>query len=178
MSTLSSGDIKQPPHPLLTGIAAGLIAGVVAGQSERLLDRFVSERQKRRDRQVRPGSAHEVAGPHFARKITGRKLKKEEEKKAKFFFGIAYGIGWGLIYASLRRKFPQVARLAGLPFAIPFFFACDGTIAPLLGVSPNLRRIPWQPSAKEMGNHIAWTAAAEMVHRAVAKASKQAADQR
>lgn len=172
MAKFTSKDIPQAPHPLLTGVIAGLIAGVVAGQSERLLDRFVSKKQKRRDRRVRSGSAHEVAGPHFARKIFGRKLSREEEIKAKLVFSAAYGIGWGLIYAGLRKKFPQVARLAGLPFAIPFFFACDGTIAPLLGVSPNLRRIPWQPSVKEMGNHIAWTAAAEMVHRGVAKALK------
>lgn len=31
--------------------------------------------------------------------------------------------------------------------------------------SPNLRRVPWQPSAKEMANHIAWTATAEMIQR-------------
>lgn len=163
---------KQASHPLWTGIAAGLIAGAVVGQSDKVLDKLVSKRQKRQDRWVRKGSAHEMAGPHFARKITGKRIDKKEERQARVIFNLAYGIGWGLIYAGLRRKYPGVARLAGLPFAIPFFFACDGTLAPLLGVSPGLRRVPWQPSAKEMANHIIWTAAAETVHRLTAKVSK------
>ena len=172
MENRSYRRIPQVSHPLWTGIAAGLIAGAVAGQSEKLLNGLVSHQQKRQDRRIREGSAHEMAGPYFARRITGKKLNKKEEKRAKAIFSVAYGIGWGLIYATLRKKYPDIGRLGGLPFAIPFFFVCDGTLAPLLGVSPGLRRIPWQPNAKEMGNHIAWTAAAELVHRAVARASK------
>jgi putative membrane protein len=172
MSNRSYRTIPQASHPLWTGIAAGLIAGVVAGQSEKVLNGMVSKQQKRQDRQIREGSAHEMAGPFFARKVTGKKLNKKEEKRAKAIFSLIYGIGWGIIYASLRKKYPDVARLGGLPFAIPFFFACDGTLAPLFGISPGLRKISWQSSAKEIGNHIAWTAAAEMVHRAVARASK------
>lgn len=152
-------------HPLLLAMAAGLVAGAVAGASDRMLDPLVSEKQKRRDRRVREASAHRMAGPYFASKLLGRRLKPKEKKRADKAFGVLYGLGWGMIYGGLRRRFPALTRWGGLPFAIPFFFACDGMIAPTLGVSPNLRLIPWQPSAKEMGNHIAWTAAAELVHR-------------
>jgi hypothetical protein len=162
----------QAPHPLVTGIAAGLIAGAIAGQSDRFLDRFVSKQQKRRERRVREGSAHEMAGPYIAGKISGKKLSRTDAKRARMVFGLVYGIGWGMIHAGLRKKFPQISRCAGLPFAIPFFFACDGMMAPLLGISPNLKKIPWQPNVKEMGNHIAWTAAAEIVHRAVARMAR------
>jgi len=161
--------IPQAQHHLLTGAIAGLIAGAATGQSDKILDRFVSKEQKKRDRRVREASAHEMAGPYFARKISGKKISPEGKKRARAIFNIAYGVGWGLIYAGLRKKYPQIARWGGLPFAVPFFFACDGLLAPLFGVSPNLRRIPWQPSAKEMGNHITWTSTAEMVHRAVAR---------
>jgi len=152
-------------HPLLVGVAAGLIAGVVTAGADKLLDRFVSAKHKKRDRRVREASAHQMAGPHFSAKIHGRRLSSKEKKRARFAFSVAYGLGWGIIHSSLRKRFPQLSRLGGLPFAIPFFFACDGVIAPALGVSPGLRRIPLQPSVKEMGNHIAWTAAAELIHR-------------
>lgn len=152
-------------HPLLLAMAAGLVAGAVAGGSDRVLDPLVSEKQKRRDRRVREAPAHRMAGPYFASKLLGRRLNSKEKRRARSAFGVLYGLGWGMIHGALRRKFPALTRWGGLPFAIPFFFACDGMIAPGLGVSPNLRRIPWQPSAKEMGNHIAWTAAAELVHR-------------
>jgi hypothetical protein len=157
-------------HPLLVGAAAGLIAGAVTGKTDRLLDRLVSDDQKRRDRRARKGTAHELAGPHFARKLLGRRLSRQEEKRARLAFSVVYGMGWGLIHSRLREKFPRLTRLAGLPFAIPFFFACDGGIAPLLGICPNLRRIPWQPSAKELGNHITWTAVAELIHRLARRA--------
>ncbi|MBT1071267.1 DUF1440 domain-containing protein [Pelotalea chapellei] len=154
---------------LLTAAVAGLVATVFTGLTDRLLDRCVSKEQKKRDHRVRKGTAHEIAGPYFAEKIMGRKLGECGRKRAKATFSVTYSIGWGMIYAMLRKKYPQLSRAAGLPFAIPFFFACDGLMAPLLGISPNLKKVPWQPSVKEMANHIAWTATAEMVHRAAAK---------
>lgn len=158
-------------HPMLVGIAAGLIAGIVTGRADRLMDRLVSNRQKRREHMVRDASPHQLAGPYFAQKLTGKKwLTRKEKERAGLAFGVVYGVGWGLIHSGLRRKFPALGRLAGLPFAVPFFFACDGMIAPLIGLSPNLRRIPWQPSLKEMGNHIAWTATAECIHRLAERA--------
>jgi hypothetical protein len=169
MSTLHPEKNFPSRHPLLVAAAAGLIAGAVTGKTDRFLDRLVSDRQKRRDRRVRKGSAHELAGPHFAAKLLGRPLSSRGERRARQVFGILYGLGWGLLHSRLRRKFPRLSRLFGLPFAIPFFFACDGGIAPLFGISPTLRRIPWQPSVKEMGNHITWTAVSELVHRLAAR---------
>ncbi|HBG06943.1 MAG: DUF1440 domain-containing protein [Geobacteraceae bacterium GWC2_58_44] len=160
----------QTRHPIVVSLAAGLIAGAVSGKTDKFFDRFVSEKQKRRDRRIREASAHEMAGPYIASKLLGKRLSPRQKKRARLVFSVAYGLGWGLIHSSLRKKFPTLSRWAGLPFAVPFFFACDGFVAPLLGVSPNLRRIPWQPSVKEMGNHIAWTAAAEMIHRMAARA--------
>ncbi|WP_129128444.1 DUF1440 domain-containing protein [Geomonas oryzae] len=168
MATGSDGSMTQR-HPVLVAMAAGLIAGAAANASDRLLDRLVSERQKRRDRRVREAPAHQVAGPRFAERIAGRRLKREEKERAKAVFGVLYGLGWGAIHGGLRRRFPALSSWGGLPFAIPFFFACDGVIAPALGMSPGLNRIPWQPSVKEMGNHITWTVVAELVHRLLGK---------
>lgn len=167
----NSKTVPQSSHPLLAGVVGGLVAGGVAGQSDQILDRFVSKEQKKRDKKVRKASAHELAGPYFVRKITGKRLSKKQENRARQGFTLAYGIMWGLIYATARKKAPRLARWGGIPFGIPFFLACDGMMAPLLGVSPSLRKIPWQPSAKELGNHLAWTAAAEMVHRMAARCS-------
>ncbi len=152
---------------LLTGVGAGLLAGGVVGLVDKLTDRLVSEEQKRREKQIRDDSAHKMAGPHFARKLLGREPSETEKRKAQAIFAASFGVMWGLIYAGVRGKYPSATKLMGLPFAVPFFFACDGTMAPLLGISPGIRKIPWQVNAKEMGNHIAWTFAAETVHRLV-----------
>lgn len=160
-----SSTVGLQKHPLLIAAAGGLIAMAVTGGVDRWLSRYVSRRQKWRDRLVRKAPAHQMAGPYFAGKIMGRKLSRHERKRAQTLFSIVYGIGWGLIYAAVRRKLPAAARLGGTPFGIPFFLVCDGAMAPLLGVSPGLGRIPWQMNAKELANHLAWTATTELVHR-------------
>ncbi|WP_243372730.1 DUF1440 domain-containing protein [Geotalea sp. SG265] len=165
---------KAPTHQyggkdFVAAVAAGLAGMAVTGVADRLLEKLVSDEQKKRDKMVRKGTAHEVAGPYFAEKILKKELGEKGKKRARRAFGLTYSLVWGTIYAALRRKYPGLSRAAGLPFAIPFFFACDGLMAPLLGVSPKLNKVPWQPNAKEMANHIAWTAGAEMVHRAVGR---------
>ena len=156
---------QNPGRKILTGIAAGLLAGVVVGQVDKLASRLVSESQKRREKRVREDSAHKMAGPHFARKLLGHELSEEQEQRARAAFGVIYGLMWGLIYTGLRHQFPAVRKAMGLPFAVPFFLGCDGALAPLMGVSPGIQKIPWQLNAKELGNHIAWTVTAEAVHR-------------
>lgn len=156
---------------LLTGVAAGLLAGAVTGQLEKLTTRLVSEEQRRREKRVREDSAHRLAGPHFARKILGHEPSGKEIRIARAAFGVSYGVVWGLVYAGLRGKVPAVSRFLGLPFALPFFLGCDGAMAPLLGVSPGIGKIPWQINSKEIGNHIAWTATAEAVHRLASRLS-------
>ncbi len=160
--------MKTKPFPsrtILTGVISGLLAGVVVGQLEKLTDRLVSAEQKRREKQVREDSAHKMAGPHFARKIVGHELTEAQKRRSRAVFGVTYGVMWGLIYAGLRQRLPAVRNAMGLPFAVPFFFGCDGAMAPLMGVSPGIQKIPWQINVKELGNHIAWTLTAEAVHR-------------
>jgi len=157
-----TGDIGRM---YLAAAATGLIATAVTGVADRLLDRLVSKEQKRRDRMVREGTAHEVAGPLFAERITKHELSEKGKKRAKAAFSLTYALVWGTVYTLLRRKYPAVGKFAGFPFAIPFFIACDGLLAPLLKVSPRLTKVPWQPTAKEAANHVAWAATAEMVQR-------------
>ncbi|MEW6269571.1 MAG: DUF1440 domain-containing protein [Thermodesulfobacteriota bacterium] len=150
---------------LLVGAAAGLAASAATAVVDRLLDPLVSREQKVREKLVRAGSPHAIAGPRFARALLGRRLSAAEERRARAAFGVAYGLLWGAIYAAVRRAVPQASRAAGLPFGVPFYLACDGAIAPLLGLTPGIHRVPWQLDAKELANHVAWTATAEAVHR-------------
>jgi hypothetical protein len=148
---------------ILIGIGAGLLGSVVVGPLNSFLSRFVSEQQRRREMAVREGSPHNVAAGKIAKKLGGSEQAKRLSRVA---FAAAYGLGWGVIYALVRRAAPPAARFAGLPFGAAFFLLCDGALAPLFRMSPPLQRIPWQPNAKEMINHVAWTVTAELAHRA------------
>jgi hypothetical protein len=152
-------------HDLVTGVTAGLMANVVVGPLDKAMRKLVSDEQKRRERVVREGSPHEVAGAKIGERIAGRKLSGTEARNAQIAFTLAYGMVFGAVYAIVRRRMPRAGTMLGLPFGIPFFFACDGFLAPLFRMSPGLQKIPWQFNAKEMANHVIWTATAELVHR-------------
>lgn len=148
------------------GMGAGLLGSLVVGPVNAFLSRFVSEEQGRREMAVRDGSPHDVAANKIAKRLGGEQPSDRAKRLGRVAFGTAYGLGWGIIYAMVRRAAPPASRFAGLPFGVSFFLLCDGALAPLFRMSPPLRRIPWQPNAKEMLNHVAWTAAAELTHRA------------
>jgi hypothetical protein len=161
---------RRPERSLATDLAVGALAGVLAtaatGGVDRLLDRHVRLRDRLRERLFRRASPHELAGPKVARFLKGRRLTRREERTAQLLFSVAYGAAWGTLYAGLRRRYPVAGRWLGLPFAFPFFTLCDGAIAPLLKLTPTPEKLPARINAKEIGNHVAWTAAAELVHRA------------
>lgn len=150
---------------LLIGMAGGLLASFVVGGVDKALDHVISAKQRARERLVRRASPHEIAQEKLAGKVSEFWHGDGGERAGKLAFTALYGMGWGLVYALARRKAPALAKAGGLPFAVPFFFLCDGLIAPFVKLTPPLRKIPWQPNAKEFLNHAAWTATAEMAFR-------------
>ena len=154
---------------LAVGMLAGLVGDLVVAGADKALTGLVSARQKRRERAVREGSPHEVGGKRIAGRLAGHALSAAGERRAQVAFTVGYGLVFGALHALTRRTVPGARAALGLPFGVAFFFACDGLLAPRFGMTPGLQRIPWQFNAKEMVNHIAWTAAAELVHRAAAR---------
>lgn len=152
---------------LLIGAGAGIVATAVTGGVDRFLSGYVSTTQRLRERRVRRRSAHAEAAWRVGQSIGGRWPSRRARRTGSILFGTGYGALWGVIYAAVRRQAPVVSSGAGVPFAVPFFLACDGLIAPLAGLTPGLRRLPWQVNAKELANHVAWTATAELTHRTV-----------
>ncbi|HJU19221.1 MAG TPA: DUF1440 domain-containing protein [Stellaceae bacterium] len=150
---------------LVTGLAAGVAADLVVAPVDKALSKLVSDAQKRCEQAVREGSPHKVAGAKIGERITGRKLSEPERRKAQIAFTLGYSLLFGAVHAVVRRRVPRATSWLGLPYGVAFFFACDGFLAPLFRMSPGLREIPWQFNAKELANHVAWTATAELVHR-------------
>lgn len=147
------------------GALAGLVANIVVGPVDGLLEHFVSDTQKRREKEVRKDSPHHMAGEVFGERILDRQLTENEKKIAQLGFTVVYGLVWGAAYRAVRTSIPQASNMAGLPFAVGFYLACDGLIAPLLKLSPSVHKIPWQLNTKEFVNHSVWTATAESVNR-------------
>lgn len=158
---------------ILIGMGAGLVGMLAVGPLNSFLSRFISEEQWRRERAVREASPHDLAARKIAENVGGEKPGERTERLSRVGFGAAYGIVWGIVYAMLRRSAPRVSAYGGLPFGAGLFFLCDGVLAPLLRMSPPVTRLPWQINAKEMLNHVAWTAAAEFAHRAAGRVRRE-----
>jgi rhodanese-related sulfurtransferase/uncharacterized membrane protein YagU involved in acid resistance len=150
---------------LVTGLAAGIIANLVVAPVDRALSTLVSEERKRRERAVREGSPHKVAGHKVGERVTGRRFSERQRRKARMAFTLGYGLAFGAVYAAIRRRVPPARSGLGLPYGVAFFFACDGFLAPLFRMSPGLQRIPWQFNVKKLANHFVWMETAELVHR-------------
>lgn len=150
---------------LLLGAGAGLLAMAATAAADRLSDPLIEEEQRARERRVREGSPHAIAGSRLGARIAGHELDARQARGAQALFTVAYGLLWGVVYAAVRRGVPSMSRALGLPFAVPFYLACDGVIAPALGLTPPPQRVPWQLDVKELGNHAVWTAAAELLLR-------------
>jgi hypothetical protein len=62
----------------------------------------------------------------------------------------------------VRRSVSTSSRAFGLLFAVPFYVACDGIIAPLLGLTPTITRIPWYADGRRSNENI-WGPPATLV---------------
>lgn len=150
---------------LAAGLAAGILADLVVAQVDKALSKLVTDEQKRRERAVREGSPHKIAGTKIGERITGRKFSEPDKRRAQVAFTLAYDLVFGAVYAVIRRRVPLATPWLGLPYGVAFFFACDGALAPLFRMSPGLQKIPWQFNGKELADHVVWTWTAELVHR-------------
>jgi putative membrane protein len=164
--TARGGGQRTAARDLLVAVGAGLVATAVVTPVDRALEQFLGPRQRRSVRNARQRSPHRIAGPMLARSLAGARLDPRSEAVARLGFAAIYAVGWGMAYAAARRRRPELSRMAGLPFAGLFYALCDGVIAPSMGLAPPPHRLPWQRNVEELGNHVLWTAAAEMVHRA------------
>ncbi|HYC01573.1 MAG TPA: rhodanese-like domain-containing protein [Candidatus Limnocylindrales bacterium] len=160
------GPDRALARDLLVGIAAGMVASAVVAPVDRALEQYLGPQQSARVRRTRRNSAHRIAGPRLARAMSGGRSASGREQLARLGFMAVYAAGWGLLYSTARRRRPELARAMGLPFAGLFYALCDGVLAPALKLSPPPHRLPWQRNLEELGNHVLWTASAEMVHRA------------
>lgn len=105
---------------LATAVFAGLAGTAVSAVTDRLLDRLVSEKQKKQDRRVRKGTAHEMAGPVFMEKITGKAPDENEKKRARVAFSITYSLIWGVIYGGCAGRSLHWPKRQGCPSPFPF----------------------------------------------------------
>jgi hypothetical protein len=145
---------------LLAGAAGGIAGTLMSGVVDNVLGKAIGRKTVAKG----PRSGHSVAADAFAKRVFGE--DERARKLGHLAFGALFGAGWGLVHGALRRKVPVFGRIAGVPFAVPFYLACDGGIAPLAKLAPPITKIPWSLNAKEIADHVAWATTSELMQRA------------
>jgi hypothetical protein len=113
------------------GMRAGLLGSLAVSPVNSFLSRFISEEQRRMEMGVWEGSPHEVAGSKIAKKLGVEEPSERAKTLSRVAFATAYGVGWGIIYAMVRRGVPPPSDLRACRLEPPFFLLCDGALAPL-----------------------------------------------
>jgi len=73
----------------------------------------------------------------------------------------SYGITWGAIYGILRKRFPVMARGAGLPFGVSFSLLGEGVLLPMMGLTPPAAKFPASVHVRDTASHYAYAATVE-----------------
>ena len=66
----------------------------------------------------------------------------------------ALGIGAGVAYAVLRRRFQGLGTTAGTAFGTAFWAFLDEGLVPALGLTPGPAAFPWQTHARGLVGHL------------------------
>lgn len=148
----------------LAGALGGALGTLAMEQTGTVLYGLETEDKKRREEELRAEPPYQVMAAKAAR-VAGREFSEEQKKKAGMVLHSAYGLGWGVLYGVLRRRYRPLAFAAGLPFAVLFFAIGDEGVNWALGTTPPPQKFPWEAHARGLAAHIAFTAVAEVVCR-------------
>ncbi len=87
---------------------------------------------------------------------TGDTLVDDTAVKAQTGVHYAFGIGAGVAYALLVRRWPGAAGGFGLPAGAVLYLATHATTVPAAGLQPTLRQLPASAIAFESSSHLVY----------------------
>ncbi len=80
-------------------------------------------------------------------------------------------MGWGVLYAALRRRLPVLRKGLGLPFGVLFALIGDEVMTQVLGLTAPPKAWPIDAHVRGLVGHVTYAAAAEGAFRVLEKAT-------
>lgn len=174
----NSGSAAFTARPVARDLVAGAVAGAAAtwlmNQTTTILYEKEDDAAKQREDQARGGeTAYAIAAGRIARAMSVD-LDKDRRSQLGTALHWTLGIGAGIGYALARRRWPGIARGAGLPFGIAFFLLMDEGMNTALHFTPPPRAFPWQAHARGAAGHAIFGAATHAIVAALARSRPRA----
>jgi hypothetical protein len=174
---------------IVKGLAAGLIAGLVASWTmNRFQDVWIkladsddrnesaqtSPQESQQSEQQSNGEEQDDTTVRAASAISeglfDHKLTKEEKKIAGPAVHYSLGTGVGGLYGAVAEVVPEVTAGAGLPFGAAFWLVVDEGAVPLLGLSKGPTAYPLSTHVYALASHFVYGLTTEIVRRSVRNA--------
>jgi uncharacterized membrane protein YagU involved in acid resistance len=143
------------------GGLAGLFAGWVMNAVTSVLYDREDPSARSQEEDARGGKySQEVAVLKVAH-LLGRELRDDQVRRLGGWIHRGMGIGFGALYAVLRRRVSGLSLGDGLLFGLVFFLMVDELANPALGFTPGPRAFPWQSHVRGLAGHLTYAVTTE-----------------
>ena len=151
MARLRESSIR---NDVIKGAIAGAVATWVMGKVTGVMYQREPPWVRRAEDAAREGKTAYGAAAEKAARLAGASLDEGQREQIGSAIHWALGIGAGVTYAVLRRRFHAIGRTAGLGFGTAFWALLDEGVVPALGLTPGPRAFPWQTHARGFAGHL------------------------
>ncbi len=188
---------REREGEVLKGLAAGLVAGLVASWT---MNRFQAMWSREEVGVEKPHGAQgikpyvegqesrqavekapenkikqdddptEKVAEAITESVFDRRLKESEKEPAGAVVHYAFGVATGGLYGALAEVAPVVTAGAGLPFGAVFWLTADEIAVPALGLSKKPTEYPLSTHAYSLCSHLVYALTAEAVRRTIRRA--------
>lgn len=159
---------------VLKGLAAGLVAGLVASWTmNRFQDLWFRVAGKDQPQETVPASAEEPddttvrAALAISEGLFAHKLTKAEKKIAGPAVHYSLGTGVGGLYGAVAEVVPGLTNGAGLPFGAAFWLVVDEGAVPALGLAKGPTAYPLSTHVYALTSHFVYGLTTELVRRSL-----------
>ena len=147
----------------LFGALGGFAGTVAIGAAMNVVSKLQSEEDKQLERRLIPEPPPHKLASLLIEDGLGVQITDETKSTLARVVQFGYGTAWGAAYGILRKKYPDIAKAAGLPFGIGLALLGSAVLLPAFKLTPPAHKLPLSAHVGGLISHYAYAATAEGV---------------
>jgi len=158
--------VESPWTTVAIGAVGGALGTIAMEPVTTFLYQHEDEPDKKREEELRKEPALNVLAARLI-ELVGAEPTDESKRRLATALHWMYGMGWGALYALLRRRVPMLRKGLGLPFGVLFALVGDEVMNQVLGLTAPPKAWPIDAHLRGVVGHVAYAAATESTLRAL-----------
>lgn len=165
-----------------TGLARGMITGLVAGAAGTLLmdgywkvvrntfgDRPEQKPKPGDDNQEEDQPSTQIVADKISEVLTGREVPEEGKAAAGIATHYALGLTCGVVFGAMSARRPRLGLLAGMVYGAGIWLFFDEIGLRIFRIAPEADKVPLDQHAQALGAHMVYGAAIALVTKRLLK---------